>query len=216
MKPAIFLASLLSATILATPVLAAEPLKVEVDRISQDNPIPEQFALCEATPDGKSTAGKNERPSISWSHAPKETKSFAIIMSDPDVPADFSKAGKDGQVVGKDEPRQLFYHWGVVNIPATATRLEGGEEKVKYGMPLANDLGKYMPDAKQYGGPCPPWNDERLHHYHFTVYALDVAKLDLPANATAKQADAAIKAGKHVLSQGEIVGTYTLNKAMRK
>ena len=213
MKPALTLASL--ALLLSTAAFAAEPLKVEVDKISDKSPIPEANALCEATPDGKSTSGKNERPTISWSKGPNETKSYAVIVSDPDVPADFSKAGKEGQVVGKDDPRQMFYHWAVLDIPATTTKIDGGTDPIKLGTPATNDLGKYMPDNTQYGGPCPPWNDQRIHHYHFTVYALDVASLGLK-NATAKQAAEALKTSKNVLATGEVVGTYTLNRELRK
>ena len=209
---------------IAATAHAAAPLMVQVDNITDNGPISELHALCEATPDGKSTPGKNERPEISWSKAPAGTQSFAVIVSDPDVPADFSKAGKDGMVVEDSAPRQMFYHWGLVDIPATATHIEAGkldkdgklEKPIGFGTAVSNDLGKYLPDAHNYGGPCPPWNDQRVHHYHFAVYALDVKSLGLGKDATAKQAAETLEKSPHVLSKGELVGTYTLNKDLRK
>jgi len=202
----------------ALSLVATEPLRVEVENVSENGPIPEAHALCEATPKGKSTAGKNLRPTISWSGAPKETKSYAVIVSDPDVPADFTDAGKDGRVVKANAPRQMFYHWALVDIPAATQRIEGGKAELapRFGVPALNDLGAYMPDARNYGGPCPPWNDQREHRYHFPVYALDVSSLNLPPKATAKQAVEAIEAGKHTISKGKVVGTYTLNAELRK
>jgi len=60
-----------------------------------------------------------------------------------------------------------------------------------------------------YDGPCPPWNDERLHHYHFTVYALSVKTLGLSGAFDAEAALAAMK-GK-VLAKGTSTGIFTQN-----
>ena len=60
-----------------------------------------------------------------------------------------------------------------------------------------------------YDGPFPPWNDERLHTYHFTVYALDVPSLGLEGDFRLDDVRAAIEG--HVLDQGKIVGEYTLH-----
>lgn len=68
-------------------------------------------------------------------------------------------------------------------------------------------------DYGGYDGPCPPWNDEIIHHYHFTVYALDVPSLGLTGRFGGAEALAQI--GKHVLARGEWLGTYTLNPALR-
>ena len=62
-----------------------------------------------------------------------------------------------------------------------------------------------------YDGPCPPWNDERLHHYHVTVYALDTESLGLSADGDFRGADVLDALDGHVLDQAEIVGTYTTN-----
>lgn len=205
--------------LLATPVWAAEaesPFTVTVEDIADGGPIPMKHALCEATPEGKSTEGENIRPAISWSGAPAETKSYALVVTDPDVPADFTDAGKDGKIVAADAKRQTFYHWALADIPAGTTNIAGGpgDKAPSFGAKATGSLSKYVKDATQYGGPCPPWNDERVHHYHFTVYALDVAKLALSANPTAHEVEAEAK--KHALAEGEVVGTYTLNRTLMK
>ena len=64
-----------------------------------------------------------------------------------------------------------------------------------------------------YDGPCPPWNDEIVHHYHFTVYALDVPSLGLEGRFGGPEALKAMEG--HVLAKGAWVGTYTLNPALR-
>ena len=60
-----------------------------------------------------------------------------------------------------------------------------------------------------YDGPCPPWNDERLHHYTFTVYALDVTSLGLSGEIRGPQVVEAMQG--HILDQASVTGTYTLN-----
>ena len=68
-------------------------------------------------------------------------------------------------------------------------------------------------DYYGYDGPCPPWNDEIVHRYVFTVFALDVAKLDVEGRLTGQQLRAAMQG--HVLAQASLTGTYTLNPALK-
>ena len=60
-----------------------------------------------------------------------------------------------------------------------------------------------------YDGPCPPWNDELLHHYHFVLYATDLARCPVEGAFTGAQVEAAIKG--HVLAEARLTGTYSLN-----
>jgi len=69
-------------------------------------------------------------------------------------------------------------------------------------------------DYLGYDGPCPPWNDERVHHYHFRIHALDVAGLGLSSGYSLAQLREAM-AG-HVLAEAELTGTYTLAIALRR
>jgi len=200
-----------SSAALATPAA----LTVNVQGIGSDGAIAEHYAACKATPDGKSAPGDNARPEISWNAGPSGTKSYAVIVIDPDVPADFSEAGKEGHIVRGDAKRQPFFHWGLVDVPADVTKVAGGDSTVapSTGKQVDEDLKGYVSSTKNFGGPCPPWNDERVHHYHFMVLALDVDSLKLSDTATAKEALAAAMA--HAVAQGEAVGSYTLNPLLR-
>lgn len=60
-----------------------------------------------------------------------------------------------------------------------------------------------------YDGPCPPWNDSILHHYHFTVFALDVETLGLEGEFSGQDAQEAMKG--HILAQASHMGTYSMN-----
>lgn len=209
--------TLMTTTLVASAAWAAPAtLNVKVDGIARnDDRIPAKYALCQPSADGKSKDGENLRPGIQWSGAPAATRSFAVVVKDPDVPADFSDAGKDGKIVQKDAKRQLFYHWALADIPAEVTKIPGDQSSnaPDFGVKASSSLEKYVADATQYGGPCPPWNDERIHHYHFTVYALDVDTLKLPMKPTAVQVEKAVEG--HVLASGSVTGTYTLNPSLK-
>jgi Raf kinase inhibitor-like YbhB/YbcL family protein len=132
--------------------------------------------------------GKNLSPALFWSGAPAGTKSFAIMVHDPDAPTGSG-----------------FWHWIVYNIPADATSIpaEAGDVKKK-GMPAGVVQGRNDFGAFGYGGPCPP--PGKPHHYHFRVFALKVPKLDLPADATAAAVGFNVQANK--LAEADLVGLY--------
>ena len=200
---------------ITSPSHAAEAFSVHVDGIAPNSPIPAMNAVCIPSSQGKSApTGRNQRPTIAWNHAPQGTKSFAIIVTDPDVPADFSKANKENTVIDEAALRKDFYHWAVTDIPANVARIPGNAP-VGVGKPATNDLEGYVKDIKDYGGPCPPWNDARLHHYHFAIYALDVESLGLSDGIAAKAVAQKLKNNSHILAQSEVVGTYTLNPQLR-
>jgi hypothetical protein len=199
---------------------AGKAFNVTVDGLNAGGEIAAPQALCVPTADGKSEPIPNVmRPTIRWAGTPKGTASFAVFMMDPDVPADFTDAGKVGKVIAADAPRQDFYHWAVVDIPASATSIPGGLAKLplKAGRELPNNLGAagYVPTPGQYGGPCPPWNDARIHNYHFIVLALDAATPPAGADEPAKAAFTRLIASPHVLGKATVVGTYTLNQQLR-
>jgi hypothetical protein len=219
--------------LLTTPsAFAASALKVSVGSFKAGGMMDNKFAFCIPAAQGHTTGGPNLSPSISWSKGPRGTKSYAIILHDTDSPAEQrEKMNKEGMTLTEDVPRRNFYHWVLVDIPASVTSLKEGAEsntRVVHGkpaMPAAaggvrglNDYTKATAanDAMKgqyygYDGPCPPWNDERPHHYHFTVYALSVGSLNLPSDFDGAAAVDAMK-GK-ILAQGEQLGIFTQNPA---
>ncbi len=210
---------------------AARALNVKVDAIKNRGMLANKYAFCAPAAQGHTTAGQDINPSISWSKGPRGTKSYAIILYDTKSPAEHrDMMNKEGVTLTADVKRHDFYHWVLVDIPPTVRSIKQGADsnaRVVHGKPAnpsaagtkgLNDYTKITAgnDAMKgqyygYDGPCPPWNDELVHDYHFTVYALSVKSLDLPKDFDATAALAAMK-GK-ILAQGEMVGLYTQNPA---
>jgi Raf kinase inhibitor-like YbhB/YbcL family protein len=197
-------------------------------------PIPERFAFGRIGDASEPCLlSDNLNPQLYWSDIPAGTLSFALSCIDVDAPTRADDVNKPGRFVPASLPRCEFVHWLMANIPADCRELSAGSSsdaihpggKSKPGGPAGtihglNDYsGWFAGDAAMggrylgYDGPCPPWNDTLVHHYHFRVYALDVARLDLGEGFTLAQFRAAI-AG-HVLAEAELVGTYTLNPGLR-
>lgn len=124
--------------------------------------------------------GQNRSPQLHWSHPPEGTRSFALIVDDPDA------------------PNGTFTHWVLFNIPADATEL--GEAESGIGVNGRND---FQQDG--YGGPCPPPNHGE-HRYYFKLYALDVDELQLNASATRQELESAMSG--RVLGQTQLMGRY--------
>ena len=104
---------------------------------------------------------------MAWSGAPAATKSFALIVHDPDAPT-----GVGG-----------FTHWIVYNIPASAKGLAKGAGSKGGSLPAGAAQAPTSFGTPGFGGPCPPAGD-KPHRYVFTVYALNTEKLDIAANST--------------------------------
>lgn len=173
--------------------------------------------------------GSNHNPQLAWSGAPAGTRSLVLVCVDSDVPSSGENFNKEGATIAADLPRVDFIHWVMVDIPpATAAIGEGecsdgiiaGGKHTPSGPPGArqgiNDYTGFMagdPDMRGeyygYDGPCPPWNDERVHHYHFVLYATDLDRCPVDGRFTAQDVEQAL-AG-HVLAEARLTGTYTLN-----
>src|SRR5256714_7118063 len=136
---------------------------------------------------GMGCGGQNISPALNWSNAPAGTKSFAVTAYDPDAPTGSG-----------------WWHWVMYNIPATATGLTAGAGNDR-NAPRGSQEGNTDFGTKGYGGPCPPAGD-KPHHYHFTVFALKVDKLDVPGNATAAMIGYNLNANK--LATARVTGLY--------
>ncbi len=200
-----------------TPATGAQAmLRVVVDNFKTGGVILGAYAYCVRAKVGHTARGPNRSPAISWSRGPAGTASYAIVVVDTDVPTVFTSANKEGQVIPADLKRRDFYHWLLVDVPPSTTALAAGADSKdpspKPAGPTANGvrgLNDYGNGRAGYDGPCPPWNDTIVHHYHFRVYALNVAHLSLPAGF--KGTDVVMSLHGHVLAQGEVVGLYTQN-----
>ncbi len=205
---------------------AGSALAVTVDRLKPGGVIPGTYAYCVPAAQGHVTGGPNRSPAIRWSKGPAGTASYAIVVVDTDVPTVFTSANKEGQTIPASLPRRDFYHWLLVDIAPTVTALPEGADstgvtpqgkpvgRTRYGVRGANDYGGGGAVHGGYDGPCPPWNDTIVHHYHFIVYALDTAHLRLSGAFTGPHVMKAVQG--HVLAKGEVVGIYTLNPDVAK
>lgn len=197
--------------------------------ITDRQPISPRFAFGRQDAENHMVLSENLSPHMAWADAPDGTRSFALLCVDPDVPSVADDVNTEGKTLPADMPRVDFYHWVMIDIPAHVRELQTGQcsdgvtaggkknppgpDGARQGL---NNYTQFLAGADDmngryfgYDGPCPPWNDERLHHYHFTVYALDVATLDVEDEFDGPAAMKAMDG--HILDQATITGTYTLN-----
>ena len=159
--------------------------------------IPGQFAFCIPDAAHHVCLGRNLNPQLAWSDFPAGTRSFAVICHDPDVPSKGDDVNQEGRSVPASLPRVDFFHWVLVDLPVAVNAIKEGEfsgdvtPRGKPGPQAAHGarqgVNNYTDwfagdndmrgDYHGYDGPCPPWNDEIIHHYVFTVYALDIENL---------------------------------------
>jgi Raf kinase inhibitor-like YbhB/YbcL family protein len=140
-------------------------------------PIPRRFT-CE---------GDDVSPALAWSGAPGGTRSFALIVDDPDAPDPAA-------------PKMTWVHWVLYNLPASMRDLPAAvpsRQLPEQALSGRNDWGK-----SGYGGPCPPTG---RHRYYFRLYALDTMLPDLH-QPTKARLEKAIEG--HVLAEAVVMGTY--------
>jgi Raf kinase inhibitor-like YbhB/YbcL family protein len=165
--------------------------------------LPQSTILNAAAVDGGTPvpgcAGGNESPQLSWTNAPRGTRSFAIILFDYDA---------------------SFVHWAIYNIPASRTNLpqNAGIAKSGYGQQVFDDfVAEGLVSVADYNGPCPP-PQGFAHRYVFTIYALDdFVTLSAPSQLTSigdklptgeTLFDALLHGRYHILASASIIGLY--------
>lgn len=204
-------------------------MKLSSNSFTEGQNIPGDFSFCQPDPTHHVCLGKNMNPHLAWGEVPEKTQSFALICHDPDVPSQGDDVNQEGRSVPASLPRIEFFHWTLIDLPADLREIRAGEfskevtPRGKAG-PAAlhgarqglNDYTTWFAsdhdmrgDYFGYDGPCPPWNDEIVHHYIFTLYALDVERLPIEGKFTGAQARAALHG--HILAQARLTGLYTLN-----
>jgi Raf kinase inhibitor-like YbhB/YbcL family protein len=194
--------------------------------------IPDDHAFCNPDPARHVCLGNNRNPQLAWHDAPVGARSFVILCHDPDVPSRGDDVNQEGRTVPAALPRVDFFHWVLIDLPASKTAIAAGEysssvtARGKPGPQAAHGarqgINNYTDwfagdndmrgDYHGYDGPCPPWNDEIVHRYIFTVYALDIEQLPLTGRFGGPEVRAALSG--HILAEARLSGTYTLNPAL--
>lgn len=204
-------------------------MKLTSTSFGDNQPIPVEYAFC--APDAKThcTLSDNRNPQLAWSGVPAGARSLVLICHDYDVPSKPDDVNQEGREVPAELPRIDFFHWVLVDLNPQVGSIAAGEfsDEVTVrgkGGPLGphdsrqgiNDYTAWFSGDKDmsgeyfgYDGPCPPWNDSILHHYVFTLYALDVEKCAVEGHFSGADVRKAI-AG-HVLAEAKLTGVYTLN-----
>ncbi len=207
-------------------------MEITSDSFAHGEPIPARCAFCEPDAESHVHLGGNLNPALAWSGVPAEARSLVLLCHDPDVPSRPDDVNQEGRTVPASLPRVDFFHWVLVDLPADAVSIQEGE--FSDGVTAHGKSGSAGPRGTRqgvndftgwfgedeamggryfgYDGPCPPWNDELMHHYHFTLYALDVERCAVGDAFTGADVRAAIEG--HLLAEASIMGTYSLNPAL--
>ena len=193
--------------------------------------IPARYAAGKPTASGVGFAD-NVNPHLAWSDVPAGTRSLVLVCHDFDVPSRGDDVNQPDREVPSDLPRVDFFHWVLVDLPPSRAQIAEGEfsrgftERGKAGPATLhgarqglNDYTNWFASDEQmrgdyfgYDGPFPPFNDSLVHHYVFTLYALDLERLPVDGRFTGADVRAAL-AG-HVLAEATHSGTYTLNRRL--
>jgi Raf kinase inhibitor-like YbhB/YbcL family protein len=203
-------------------------MKLWSESFEDGGAMPARLAFGKPHPESHVELSDNRSPHLAWSDLPAGTRSLALVCTDSDVPTRPDDVNREGVTVPFDLPRTDFHHWALVDLPPDASALEEGEfsdgvtpggkshaEGPRGTRQGANGYTQWFAgDAEMggtylgYDGPGPPWNDERLHHYRFTLYALDVERCPVKGEFTAETVIEAISG--HVLGRVSIVGSYAI------
>ena len=135
-------------------------------------------------PQQHSGDGANSSPALSWSSAPANTQSFALVVDDPDAPSG------------------TFTHWVLFNIPVGASALPEGISR-NHSVSGAGQQGMNDFHKTGYDGPMPP--PGKPHRYYFKLYALDCI-LEVPSGCSSAQLYRAMQG--HILATGQLMGIY--------
>ena len=198
--------------------------------------IPTRCAAGKPDGQGGATFSDNLNPHLAWSDVPAGTNSLALICHDFDVPSSGDDVNRNDREVPADLPRVDFFHWVLVDLPATRAQIAEGEfsraftargksgpavtiagcEGARQGL---NDFTGWFAGNPEmagnyfgYDGPFPPFNDALIHHYVFTLYALKIARAPLEGTFNGAAARSALQG--QVLAEATHSGTYTLNRRL--
>lgn len=192
--------------------------------------IPGKNSFAVYDPENRIRLSDNLNPHLAWEDVPAGTQALVLLCHDPDVPTSAEDVNQPGKTVPASLLRADFYHWSLLNIPAgqgeiiEGTQSSGISARGKQG-PSApgglihgiNDYTAWFAGDESmagtyygYDGPCPPWNDELVHHYIFTLYAIPMPTLNVEGELTGANVRRALE-NSNVLATATLTGIYTLN-----
>lgn len=181
---ALALAAAAAAALAPTAAGAAGKLKLTSAAFKNNANMPDKYSYNQM-----GCTGENVSPALSWSDPPAGTKSFALLVHDPDAPTGSG-----------------WWHWVVYDIPADTTSLAEGAGKEGGGsLPKGTKQGRSDYGSAAYGGPCPPPGSGK-HHYNFMLLALKVDKLEVPDGAS--PALISFSANAAALGKAKLTGIY--------
>jgi len=203
-------------------------MKISSESFKDGSRIPETLTFGKPDSETHVALSQNRNPHLAWSDLPSGTRSLALVCIDPDAPTRPDNVNREGVTVSADLPRADFPHWALVDLSADAAAIAEGEfshEVTPHGkrgpdgphgtrQALNGYTQWFAADADMagnyfgYDGPCPPWNDERVHRYRFTLYALDLERCPVEGEFSVADVLAAIQG--HVLAEASITGRYAI------
>lgn len=204
-------------------------MKLRSDSFADQAPLPERLAFARHDAEAKVALAENINPHLAWDDVPAGTRSFVLICVDRDAPTRPDDVNHPDREVPEDLPRADFYHWILIDLPPdTRSVAEGAYShevtpRGKAGGELPDGSRQGINDYTQwfandhdmngdyygYDGPCPPWNDARVHRYEFIVHALDVERLPVEGRFDGRLIAELLES--HSLGSASLCGTYTLN-----
>jgi Raf kinase inhibitor-like YbhB/YbcL family protein len=207
-------------------------MKLVSDSFSQGQAIPVQYAFARIAPDTHIALSDNINPHLAWTDIPAGTQSLVLICHDANVPSTGEDVNQEGKTLPVSRPRIDFFHWVLLDIYPSTTEIPAGSHcrgvtpRGKSGPAAPGGLrhglndytGWFAGDAEMagpyygYDGPCPPWNDEQLHDYVFTLHAIDVPRLEISGDLDGRSVRQALEG--HVLATATLAGFYSLNPAV--
>jgi Raf kinase inhibitor-like YbhB/YbcL family protein len=204
-------------------------MKLTSTSFTNNSPMPERCAFAIQAAEEHISLGENRNPQLSWSDIPLKARSLVLLCIDPDVPTTKDDVNLEGKTISASLPRENFIHWVMIDIPAKNASVGEGEcsdgiipgGKDEPAGPAGSRQGVndytafFVGDEDMggnyfgYDGPCPPWNDEIVHHYHFQLLAINLSRVDVDGTYSAEDVLKAIEG--HVIDGTEIIGTYSLS-----
>jgi hypothetical protein len=202
---------------------------LRIEEFEDQQSIPGDLAFGVVDADTHVRLSANRNPTLEWGELPPDTRSLVLLCVDVDVPTKADDVNQEDREVPPDLLRADFYHWVMVDIPPTVSAIAGsscsdgvtpggkqqptGPDGSRQGI---NDYTIWFAGDEEmagnyfgYDGPCPPWNDSLIHHYHFVLYATDLERCAVDGEFTGRDVGKALQ--DHMLGEARVIGRYTLN-----